>query len=162
MGSRGGYFAEELKQEKVLIIEEAPMTKLMRIVGVYTCKKFGRFGFKTFRWNFSFIRKFKPKGQILRLPVERVFGGNLYFLDRPLRMPTDSFHSHIFFSWPYSRQIPLGILALKIFWRPLRGVRTGLGRQKYRKIAHFCHFYTKFSPFSPLNSIWMQDNARFY
>ena len=45
----GGYFAEELKQEKVLIIEEAPMTKLMRIVGVYTCKKFGRFGFKTFR-----------------------------------------------------------------------------------------------------------------
>ena len=45
----GGDFAEELKQEKVLIIEEAPMSKLMMIVGVYTCKKFGRFGFKNFR-----------------------------------------------------------------------------------------------------------------
>jgi len=129
---------------------------------VYTCKKFGRFGFKNFRWNFSFIRKFKPKGQILRLPVAGSFGGNSYFLGGALRLPTDSFHSHIFLSWPYSQQIPLGSLALKIFWRPLGGARSGLGRQKYRKIAHFCHFYTKFSPFSPLNSIWMQDNARFY
>ena len=65
------------------------------------------FWIQKLRWNFSFIRRFYPKCQILSPPVDGVFEGNLYFLGRALSMPTDSFHSHIFWTWSYTQQIPL-------------------------------------------------------
>ena len=60
------------------------------------------FWIQKLRWNFSFIRGFYPKCQILSPPVGRVFEGNSYYLGGALCMPSDFLHAHIFWTWSYT------------------------------------------------------------
>ena len=120
------------------------------------------FWIQKLRWNFSFIRRFYPKCQILSPPVERVFGGNSYFLEGALGMPSDFLHAHIFCTPPYTEQIPHSSLAPKIFWRPLLIARSWLGRQKYVKNDRFLDFSLILTLHMPLNGVWIKIFIKFY